>query len=42
MRNRERLYLKQNKITEEEVEEMDEYGTLRYILTRFINNKINE
>ena len=30
MKNREKLYLKQNKITEEEVEEMDEYGPRRY------------
>ena len=40
MRNRERLYLKQNKITEEEVEEMDEYGPRRYSLTRFIKKQM--
>ena len=40
MKNREMLYREQNKITEEEVEEMEEYGPRRYSLTRFIKKQM--
>ena len=40
MKNREMLYREQNKITEEEVEEMEEFGPRRYSLTRFIKKQM--
>lgn len=40
MKNREMLYLKQNKITNEEVEEMDGFGPRRYSLTRYIKKQM--
>ena len=40
MKNREMLYREQNKITKEEVEEMEEYGPRRYSLTRFIKKQM--
>lgn len=41
MRSRETLYCKENGITEEEVEVMDEYGPRRYSLTRYIKKQLN-
>ena len=40
MRGREKIYIEQNKITAEEIEEMDEYGPRRYSLTRYIKKQM--
>lgn len=40
MRGREEIYIEQNKITAEEIEEMDEYGPRRYSLTRYIKKQM--
>lgn len=40
MRGREKRYIEQNKITAEEIEEMDEYGPRRYSLTRYIKKQM--
>lgn len=40
MRGREKKYIEQNKITAEEIEEMDEYGPRRYSLTRYIKKQM--
>lgn len=40
MRGREERYIEQNKITAEEIEEMDEYGPRRYSLTRYIKKQM--